>query len=167
MGPAETIEKISKKFCTIRSFVRLLVRSKIFQILVRADAIDLLQTSSKNRPIEDFYYFYSGNRSAKSISDDDEYGVDFFFNSRSGRRDRFGPKIVKIKAILAIFQPFEVFGSGRPDAGTSGHPSVRTSERPSVEMSKHPMERPNVRVSGLHLERTQSTPNAEYWKTPL
>ena len=47
VGPAETIEKISKNFCTYRSFVRSLVRSKTFQILVRADAIDLVQKSSK------------------------------------------------------------------------------------------------------------------------
>ena len=33
-----------------------------------------------------------------------------FSKSRSRRRDQFGPKIVKIRAILAIFEPFEVFG---------------------------------------------------------
>ena len=34
-----------------------------------------------------------------------------FSKSRSGRRDRFGQKIVKIGAILAIFGPFEIFRS--------------------------------------------------------
>ena len=34
----------------------------------------------------------------------------FFLNDRSGRCDSFGPKIVKIRAILAIFRPFEVLG---------------------------------------------------------
>ena len=55
VGPAETIEKISKNFCTIRSFVRSLVRSKIFQILVRADAIDLVQKSSNFEPSSRFF----------------------------------------------------------------------------------------------------------------
>ena len=32
-----------------------------------------------------------------------------FSNLSSRRRDRFGPKIVKFRAILAIFQPFEDF----------------------------------------------------------
>ena len=40
---------------TIRSFVRLLVRSKIFQILVRADAIDLVQKSSNFEPSSRFF----------------------------------------------------------------------------------------------------------------
>ena len=40
------VMKNSNLFCTICSFVRLLVRSKIFQILVRADEIDLIQKSS-------------------------------------------------------------------------------------------------------------------------
>ena len=48
-------EKFSKKFCTNRSFVRLLVRSKIFQILVRADAIDLVQKSSNFEPSSRFF----------------------------------------------------------------------------------------------------------------
>ena len=33
-----------------------------------------------------------------------------FSNFSSRRRDRFGPKIVKFRAILAIFRPFEDFG---------------------------------------------------------
>ena len=37
-------------------------------------------------------------------------GAKFFSKSRSRRRDQFGPKIVKIRAILAIFRPFEVLG---------------------------------------------------------
>ena len=37
-------------------------------------------------------------------------GAKFFSKSRSRRRDQFGPKIVKIRAILAIFEPFEVLG---------------------------------------------------------
>ena len=32
-----------------------------------------------------------------------------FSNFSSRRRDRFGPKIVKFRAILAIFRPFEDF----------------------------------------------------------
>ena len=37
-------------------------------------------------------------------------GAKIFSKSRSRRRDQFGPKIVKIRAILAIFEPFEVLG---------------------------------------------------------
>merc|ERR1712078_417248 len=44
------------------------------------------------------------------MGDDEEHGADFFFYDRSGRCDQFGPKIVKIRAILAIFRPFEVLG---------------------------------------------------------
>merc|ERR1712078_133744 len=44
------------------------------------------------------------------MGDDEEHGADFFFYDRSGRCDSFGPKIVKIRAILAIFRPFEVLG---------------------------------------------------------
>ena len=47
--------KIFEKFCTNRSFVRLLVRSKIFQNLVRADAIDLVQKSSNFEPSSRFF----------------------------------------------------------------------------------------------------------------
>ena len=47
--------KFSKNFCINRSFVRLLVRSKIFQILVRADAIDLVQKSSNFEPSSRFF----------------------------------------------------------------------------------------------------------------
>ena len=54
-GPAENFEKLSKNFCTNHSFVRLLVRSKIFQILVRADAIDLVQKSSNFEPSSRFF----------------------------------------------------------------------------------------------------------------
>ena len=54
-GPAENFEKFSQNFCTNRSFVRLLVRSKIFQILVRADAIDLVQKSSNFEPSSRFF----------------------------------------------------------------------------------------------------------------
>ena len=53
--PPKIFEKFSKKFCTNRSFVRLLVRSKIFQILVRADAIDLVQKSSNFEPSSRFF----------------------------------------------------------------------------------------------------------------
>ena len=48
-------ENFSKIFCTNRSFVRSLVRSKIFQILVRADAIDLVQKSSNFEPSSRFF----------------------------------------------------------------------------------------------------------------
>ena len=51
----KTSEKKLKKFCTIRSFVRLLVRSKIFRILVHADAIDLVQKSSNFEPSSRFF----------------------------------------------------------------------------------------------------------------
>merc|ERR1711924_421091 len=44
-----------KIICTNRSFVRSLVRSKIFQILVRADAIDLVQKSSNFEPSSRFF----------------------------------------------------------------------------------------------------------------
>ena len=37
-------------------------------------------------------------------------GAKNFSKSRSRRRDQFGPKIVQIRAILAIFEPFEVLG---------------------------------------------------------
>ena len=37
-------------------------------------------------------------------------GAKIFSKNRSRRRDQFGPKIVKIRAILAIFEPFEVLG---------------------------------------------------------
>ena len=37
-------------------------------------------------------------------------GANFFSKNRSRRRDQFGPKIVQIRAILAIFEPFEVLG---------------------------------------------------------
>ena len=37
-------------------------------------------------------------------------GAKNFSKSRSRRRDQFGPKIVKIRAILTICEPFEVFG---------------------------------------------------------
>ena len=57
--PAENEPKTNEKncefFCTIRSFVRLLVRSKIFQILVRADEIDLVQESSNFEPSSRFF----------------------------------------------------------------------------------------------------------------
>ena len=57
--PAENEPKKNEKkfdfFCIIRSFVRLLVRSNIFQILVRADAIDLLQKSSNFEPSSGFF----------------------------------------------------------------------------------------------------------------
>ena len=36
-----------------------------------------------------------------------------FSKNRSRRRDRFGPKIVKIGAILAIFRPFKDFDAVR------------------------------------------------------
>ena len=58
---AENEPKTNRKFetflywSTIRSFVRLLVRSKIFQILVRADAIDLVQKSSNFEPSSRFF----------------------------------------------------------------------------------------------------------------
>ena len=48
-------ENFSKNICTNRSFVRLLVRSKNFQILVRADAIDLVQKSSNFEPSSRFF----------------------------------------------------------------------------------------------------------------
>ena len=35
----------------------------------------------------------------------------FVLNDRSGHDDQFCPKIVKIKAILVIFRPFEDFGN--------------------------------------------------------
>ena len=54
-GPAENFEKLSKNLCTNHSFVHLLVRSKIFQILVRADAIDLVQKSSNFEPSLRFF----------------------------------------------------------------------------------------------------------------
>ena len=73
----------------------------------------------------------------------------FFSKSRSRRRGRFRQIFVEIGAILAIFRPFEVFGSGRPDARTSGRPSVRTSERPDVRAS----ERRGVRASHGASER--------------
>ena len=44
-----------KSFCTIRLFVRSLVPSKNFQILVRADAIDLVQKSSNFEPSSRFF----------------------------------------------------------------------------------------------------------------
>ena len=56
--PSKTNRKRTENsnfFCTIRSFVRLLVRSKIFQILVRADAIDLVQKSSNFEPSSRFF----------------------------------------------------------------------------------------------------------------
>ena len=37
-------------------------------------------------------------------------GAKFFSKNRSRGRDQFGPKIVKIRVILAIFEPFEVLG---------------------------------------------------------
>ena len=37
-------------------------------------------------------------------------GAKVFSKNRSRRRDQSGPKIVKIRAILAIFRPFEVLG---------------------------------------------------------
>ena len=37
-------------------------------------------------------------------------GAKNFSKNRSRRRDQFGPKIVQIRAILAIFEPFEVWG---------------------------------------------------------
>ena len=37
------------------------------------------------------------------------HSFDFFSKFSSRRRDRFGPKIVKIRAILAIFRPLEDF----------------------------------------------------------
>ena len=37
-------------------------------------------------------------------------GAKIFSKNRSRRRDQFGPKIVEIRAILAIFEPFEVLG---------------------------------------------------------
>ena len=47
-------------------------------------------------------------------------GANFFSKNRSRRRDQFGPKIVEIRAILAIFEPFEVLGCQKS----------RTFERP-------------------------------------
>ena len=54
-GPAKNFEKKSNFFCTKRSFVPLLVRSKIFQILVWADAINLVQKSSNFEPSSRFF----------------------------------------------------------------------------------------------------------------
>ena len=68
MGPAETIEKISKK-----------IEKKIEKNLYNS-------------------FVCSFARSFENFSN---------FSSR--RRDRFGPKIVKFRAILAIFRPFEDF----------------------------------------------------------
>ena len=45
----------------------------------------------------------------RNSDDDDEHSADIFLNFRSGRCDRFGPKIVKIRAILVIFRTFEIF----------------------------------------------------------
>ena len=54
--PPKTNQKTNRFFfCAVRSFVRLLVRSKKFQILVRADAIHLVQKSSNFEPSSRFF----------------------------------------------------------------------------------------------------------------
>ena len=52
---------------------------------------------------------------------------EFFSNFSSRRRDRFGPKIVKFRAILAIFRPFEDFRNG---AETKHLTSIRAARPP-------------------------------------
>ena len=59
--------------------------------------------------------------------DDDEQKnaikAKFLSNDRSSHDDQFCPKIVKIRAILAIFRPFEDFGNMA--TGTrGGHPQL-------------------------------------------
>ena len=76
-----------------------------------------------------------------------------FSKSRSRRCGRFRQIFVEIGAILAIFRPFEVFGSGRPVARTSGRPSVRTSERASVEASERAGIRARPRKDAEYSER--------------
>ena len=59
-----------------------------------------------------------------------------FWKTRSGRRDRFRQKIVKIGAILAIFESFEVgkyrtpffgeFGGSSQDLGESDYNSIKS-----------------------------------------
>ena len=72
------------------------------------------------------YFFKFANHSLRRViadDDDDDYDDDddderkslkktkFVSNDRSGHDDKFCPKIVKIGAILAIFQPFKVFSA--------------------------------------------------------
>ena len=51
-----------------------------------------------------------------------------FRKKRSGRCDRFGPKIVEIGAILAIFEPFEVWNFCMPFFGEFGRSSQDLGE---------------------------------------
>ena len=53
-------------------------------------------------------------------------GATNFSKSRSRRRDQFGPKIIQIRAILAIFEPFKVFGCQKN--GIFGRPLNKKSE---------------------------------------
>ena len=62
----------------------------------------------------------------------------FFSKFSSGRRDRFRQKIVEIGAILAIFEPFEVwkirvsffgeFGQSSQDLGDSDYNSIKSRD---------------------------------------
>ena len=57
-----------------------------------------------------------------------------FSNFSSRRRDRFGPKIVKFRAILAIFRPFEDFRNG---AETKHLNSIRAAGPPKGPCSSN------------------------------
>ena len=60
----------------------------------------------------------------------------FLKNEKSGRRDRFRPKIVEIGAILAIFEPFEVWKIHMPLFGEFGRSSRDLYRNPlRIELS--------------------------------
>ena len=57
-----------------------------------------------------------------------------FSKTKSGRRDRFRQKIIKIGAILAIFEPFEVRKFRMPFFGELGRSSQDLGEPPKSGM---------------------------------
>ena len=72
--------------------------------------------------------------------DDDEHGAEFFFNFRSGRRDRFGQKIVKIGTV-AIFRPFQDIMYGLQEKHeNSTSPLLGEFSRSSRDFYRNPLQ---------------------------
>ena len=73
---------------------------------------------------------------------------DFFSKIRSGRRDRFGQKIVKFGAILVIFEPFEIGKFRTPFFGEFGRSSQDLGE-PDYDSPKSWDDWLNSRKNGM------------------
>ena len=69
-------------------------------------------------------------------------GAIFFSKNRSRRRDQFGPKIVKIRAILAIFEPFEILLFGKI--------SRKIREKSTCHFLANSADRPGIYIETLY-----------------